>query len=404
MLYGPSLVGQKVLLPLDILTLPGAYLPRASVVPPATPHNYVLADLVCLGEPGRRFLADEFRAGRYAGWNPYQFAGASPTAPRFSPFTVLLCSLRSPVIIAWAQLLVAEIAGIGFYLFCRRTMEIGFWPAAIAGWCYPLTGYFILWQGYGIPYTVCWLPWLLMAVDAVVRGGTRWALAAMMLFTALAVVSGQTDVAGQVLLTSGLFAVGRLAELNWLNVVRRSASQFTTRSVVPHQELRRREHGTVPFGRKGTGTFLGLGAWTQRNDPTGRKMSQSPAAFAGRVVRSALVLAVGWSVGLLLAAPHLVPLLEYTRTGARMDRRSKGEEERPPIGLAALPQVVIPHIYGSTEKDYFDASPREQGSLLESSAATYTGLLATLLAAPLAFCSRRHRLLNCSWILLASWG
>ena len=290
-LYGPSLVGQKVLLPLDILTLPGAYLPRASVVPPATPHNYVLADLVCLGEPGRRFLADEFRAGRYAGWNPYQFA-APPTAPRFSPFTVLLCSLRSPVIIAWAQLLVAEIAGIGFYLFCRRTMEIGFWPAAIAGWCYPLTGYFILWQGYGIPYTVCWLPWLLMAVDAVVRGGTRWALAAMMLFTALAVVSGQTDVAGQVLLTSGLFAVGRLAELNWLNVVRRSASQFTTRSVVPHQELRRREHGTVPFGRKGT-TF-----WALARGPARRSNGPKNEPIPGGLCRARCPQRVGPCRGL----------------------------------------------------------------------------------------------------------
>ena len=35
-----------------------------------------------------------------------------------------------------------------------------------------------------------------------------------------------------------------------LEVVRRSASQFTTRSVVPHKDLRRRENGTVPFGRK----------------------------------------------------------------------------------------------------------------------------------------------------------
>ncbi len=34
-----------------------------------------------------------------------------------------------------------------------------------------------------------------------------------------------------------------------VNVVRRSASRFTTRSVVPHEELRRRENGTVPFGR-----------------------------------------------------------------------------------------------------------------------------------------------------------
>ncbi len=46
------------------------------------------------------------------------------------------------------------------------------------------------------------------------------------------------------------------------------------------KELYRRETGTVPFGRKGTGTFFGFGASTQGDDQTGRKMSQSPAALA----------------------------------------------------------------------------------------------------------------------------
>jgi len=42
--------------------------------------------------------------------------------------------------------------------------------------------------------------------------------------------------------------------------------------------LCRRENGTVPLDRKGTGTFFGLGVSTERDDQTGRKMSQSPAA------------------------------------------------------------------------------------------------------------------------------
>ena len=36
--------------------------------------------------------------------------------------------------------------------------------------------------------------------------------------------------------------------------------------------------GTVRIGRKGTGTFFGLHAFTRRKAETGRKMSQSPAA------------------------------------------------------------------------------------------------------------------------------
>ena len=41
-----------------------------------------------------------------------------------------------------------------------------------------------------------------------------------------------------------------------------------------------------------------------------------------------------------------------------------------------------------------------QGNQPESSATAYAGLLATLLVAPLAWCSRRHRSLNILWIIL----
>ena len=340
-LYGPSLLGRKVLLPLDVLSQPGVYLPQTPEFRNTVLHNSVLSDLIYIGEPGRRLLADELRAGRWSVWNRYQFAGAPSLIPRFSPFYLLLICCTSPLIIAWGQVLIAEVAALGFYLFCRKALGTGFWPAAITAWCYPLTGYFIFWQGYGMPATICWLPWLLMAVDAVVRGGTRWAWPGMALFTGLVVVSGQTDVAGQVLLTSGLFAVWRLVEVNGQHLL------------------------------------------------------------SSRSLRTAIALAAGWCLGFLLAAPHLLPMLEYTRTGFRMERRSQGEEERPPIGIAALPQVVVPHLYGSTEDGYFPVFPTNQGNLLESSATAYAGLLATLLIAPLAFGSHRHRSLNLFWILLS---
>ena len=59
----------------------------------------------------------------------------------------------------------------------------------------------------------------------------------------------------------------------------RGLSQFSRRDdVALKKELHRRENGTVPFGRKGTGTFFGLDASTRRDNRAGRKMSQSPAA------------------------------------------------------------------------------------------------------------------------------
>ncbi len=339
-LYGPSLIGQKVLLPLDHLTLPGVYVPQTAEVRKTVVHNFVLSDLVYVGEPARHFLAHEIRSGRWPSWNPHQFAGAPSLASRFSPFVLLSVCFTSPVIIAWVQLLVAEVAAIGFYLFCRKVLGTGFWPAVVTAWCYPLTGFFIFWQGYGLSFGVCWLPWLLMAIDVVVRGGTRWAWPAMALFSALVVVSGNIDVAGQVLLTSGLFASG-------------GSSKYTGNTLFPAAaRVRRsfwREAGVLDF------------CWPPRT---------------------------------------YCPCSNTRATGARMERRRKGEEERPPVGLAALPQVVVPHFYGSTEAGFFPAFPAAQGNLLESSATAYAGLLATLLLAPLAFCSTRNRSLNMFWVLL----
>ena len=33
------------------------------------------------------------------------------------------------------------VAGLGAYAFFRRALPVGFWPACIGGWCYPLTAF-----------------------------------------------------------------------------------------------------------------------------------------------------------------------------------------------------------------------------------------------------------------------
>src|SRR5262249_43556637 len=62
-LYGPSLVGQKVLLPLDILTGEGAYTPRTEETAQVRVKDKFLVDLVLLFEPSRRFAANEIHSG-----------------------------------------------------------------------------------------------------------------------------------------------------------------------------------------------------------------------------------------------------------------------------------------------------------------------------------------------------
>ena len=121
-LYGPSLAGRKILLPLDILAWPGIYLPQTPEVAKIEPQNRSLSDLIYFMEPARRFAASEIHAGRLPMWAPYHFAGAPFIWPKFSPFLALQCATASPVVLAWSQLLAAIVAGLGAYLFCRRVL------------------------------------------------------------------------------------------------------------------------------------------------------------------------------------------------------------------------------------------------------------------------------------------
>jgi hypothetical protein len=337
-LYGPSLAGWRILLPLDNLAEPTVYLPRTAEVEQIEPHNPSRSDLIYLAEPARRFAVAELHAGRLPMWTPYNFAGAPFIWPKFSPYAALQCLTASPVALAWAQLLTALVAGLGAYLFCRCVLGVGFWPAAIVSWCYPLTGFYVLWQGYGPSLSASWLPWILLAVDQTVRGARARAPIALSVVTCLVLVSGQLDVAAQVLLASGCYGLWCL-------------------------------YDACP------------GQW-----------------FQCRARKAVLALAVGWGLGLLLAAPYVLPVLEYTHTSARMNRRSAGEEERPPVGLSALPQTVLPDMYGTRQTGSLRLVERNE---IESSAATYAGVLATLFVAPLAWCSRRHRRLNQFWAVLA---
>ena len=61
-------------------------------------------------------------------------------------------------------------------------------------------------------------------------------------------------------------------------------------------------------------------------------------------------------------------------------------------------------MYGSTKAGSCPIYPKSESNLPESSAAAYAGLLATLLVAPLAWGSRRHRSMNMFWTLLAVLG
>ena len=330
-LYGPSLLGSKILLPLDILAQGNIHIPRSPGADSTPPHNFVLSDLVLQKEPNRIFAAREIRSGRLPWWNPYQYAGAPHLQLRLSPFSLLSELTESPQVLPWVQLLVAFLAGLGAFAFCRKALKLSFWPSAISAWCHPLTAFFVFWLGYGYSHTLLMLPWLLLAVDRTICAQGFVASIGLALITGLTLICVFPDVAGQMMIVAGLFAI-----------------------------------------------------WCFLREFRGRLRSRA-------ALRTGCFLLLGWALGFMLAAPEILSIADYAATGSRMIRRSHGSVERPPFGLAALPEIVLPNIYGSTEDGSVRLAPTGHKNQMEGAAAAYAGLVATLLLVPLAWQNRRHR-------------
>lgn len=330
-LFGPSLVGSKILLPLDILGQTNHYLPHTPSWTRAQPENYVLSDQVLHAEPNRLFAARELAQGRFPLWNPYGFAGAPHVLMRFSPFMLLRSLNPSPLLLPWVQVLVALLAGLGAYALCRVTLQLGAWPSTVAGACFPVAAYFVFWQGYGHTWSLAWLPWLLLAEERAIRRTHAAAGPLLALLTCLVLVSGPLDTGAQELGVAGLFAL-------WTFI--------------------------ATYGK----------AWRSRS-----------------ALRAGLLVLSGWVTGLLLTAPEVLSTAAYARTGARVVQRSAGALERSPVGLSALPLLVLPNWNGTPEHHGVSIAEPGRRNPMESVSMGYAGALAILLLAPLAWQSRRHR-------------
>ncbi|HUE15800.1 MAG TPA: hypothetical protein VMR25_16645, partial [Planctomycetaceae bacterium] len=343
LLIGPALIGHTVNLPLDLLATPHLYLPNTQKYQHVAPtHGISLLDLVLVYPAAREFSARELRAGRLPLWQPANYAGA-PFAnwSKYSPFELPYYIAPGPVTLAWMSLLQTLTCGVGMWLFLRQGLRLSYWPAALASWCAPLTGFMTLWQGHLLVAPICWFPWLLLTVRRSVKDPWGWCNICLAIVTGLLILSGGLDVGGLALISTGLYAVWLLAA----------------------DELRQRQ-------------------WRR-----------AASAAAG--------VTLGWLLGFLLAAAYLLPLQEYMRTGARVEARAAGVEERPPVGLSALPAVVLPDVYGS---DRADSIPLENGNRLEGSAGACAGLLAVFWLAPLAWCHPGFRRESIFFSLLAVAG
>ncbi len=342
-LFWPSLTGQKILLPLDVLTIGTNWIPEGEPLRREVAQDRYLADLAMVTEINRRFAVSEVRAGRFPLWNPHIYCGAPFFASNhpavLSPYRLLDYTWPGPEAIAWGQVLKALVAGLGAYLFLRRALQASFLASLTAAALFPLCGYMILWSGFTLANVASFLPWLLLATDATVKRPVGYGVPALALVTALILLSGHAANAGHLFIVAILFAAWRAFE---------------------HE------------GRVNARAWRAFGAvW------------------------------IGVLAGFALSAPQLLPTIEYMQESSRIAARAAGHVEAAPQGWWALLQMLLPYSLGSGERDAFSIVLTTR---FEGAATACAGAIATLVLAPLALAHAEHRRLALFFVGLAAFA
>jgi hypothetical protein len=172
-LFGPALVGGKLLLPLDNLR---GHVPFQRLEPTDPHGNPLQGDLITLVTPSLAEVRRAYGEGRWPLWNARVGTGmpllADPQAQALQPLTLLaspLPLLRAAAATAALRVLLALV--FTFLLLRRQEVREG---AALAGaFAYGLGGFLLLWVGWPLANAAAWLPVALYGLVRVGREGRR---------------------------------------------------------------------------------------------------------------------------------------------------------------------------------------------------------------------------------------
>ncbi len=121
------------------------------------------------------FLRENLRAGRVPLWNPLIFCGTpyagNPQAWPLYPVTALLPLVFPSYFLGLTVALHVWLAGIGTYLFARRVLAVGRAAALLAAITFMFGGQLVSKEQFpNMVQASAWLPWVLWALDRVLRG------------------------------------------------------------------------------------------------------------------------------------------------------------------------------------------------------------------------------------------
>lgn len=256
----------------------------ATMLPHAADANPQLADIATQVEPFERYTRE--RLPHAPLWNPFVGGGrpflANAQSAVFSPYTApaYVMPLRWSLLLSGILKLVA--AALGMFLFCRLAAGLRFGGALLAGTLFGFGQFMVVWMPWTVAGVWSLAPWLLLAVDRIVRRPRALPVAGLGLVVGLQFVAGHPESSFHELVLATGYLLVRLG---------------------------------------------------QRWRAEGR----------GVVVRPLAAAAAGLAVGLGLAAAALAPFLELLRQSADLELRTGVVAKEPAQSLLG---VVFPDWFG----------------------------------------------------------
>ena len=124
--------------------------------------------------PMQAFLRDNLRQGRLPLWNPLILCGTpyvgNPQAWPLYPVTALLPWVSAPQFLNLTVALHVWLAGLGTYLFARRALGLGRTSALLAAITFMFGGQLVSKEQFpNMVQASAWLPWVLWALDGLLR-------------------------------------------------------------------------------------------------------------------------------------------------------------------------------------------------------------------------------------------
>ncbi|MFN2518002.1 MAG: hypothetical protein ABR604_03005 [Jatrophihabitantaceae bacterium] len=212
---GPSLIGARVFLGLDLLYLFAPYTSLPGSHPPTT--SIYISDQLDGLVPALHEISQRFLHADIAGWSS-QIAGGAPllATPDFgviSPGRWLYLILPSWLAPGWSKVFEMAFAAAFMYLLVRRLRGSKL-AAALAGFICPLTGFMISWTNWPQVAVASIIPMLFWSVERFVQERRLRAAGPVAVACALLIFGGFPAVAGQALFFAAGYALVRLLSVH----------------------------------------------------------------------------------------------------------------------------------------------------------------------------------------------